>query len=209
MSKQKYYVVWKGQQTGVFDSWNECQESIKGFNGARFKSFNNKDLAFFAYEKGPSVNIWEVMTNDVYREISKKTPLPILKSISVDAACSGNPGLMEYQGVYTITSTKYFAQGPFEDATVNLGEFLAICHALAQMQKDKLDLPVYSDSLTAMNWLKAKKVNTKLARTQKNQKVFEYISRALTWLRSHQPKNQVLKWDTGNWGEIPADYGRK
>ncbi len=157
MPKSKYYVVWKGLETGVYNDWKSCQQLIKGVNGAKFKSFANKSIANFAFKIGPERNIWEEMTDDIYKEISKETELPILKSISVDAACSGNPGLMEYRGVYTYTSTEYFAQGPFDDATVNLGEFLALTHAIAQMQKDKLDLPIYSDSLTAIKWVRDKR----------------------------------------------------
>lgn len=42
--KRKYYVVWEGRATGVFDSWEECKEYVDGYQGARFKSFPTLSL---------------------------------------------------------------------------------------------------------------------------------------------------------------------
>ena len=116
---------------------------------------------------------------------------------------------MEYQGVFTETETHVFHQGPFPEATVNIGEFLALVHALAYLKKNKLDMPIYSDSLTALAWVRKKKVNTKLRPNETNKKVFELIERALFWLNNNTYDTQILKWNTKVWGEIPADFGRK
>lgn len=43
--KQKYYAVKKGNRTGIFLSWEECQEAIKKFSVAEFKSFESEDEA--------------------------------------------------------------------------------------------------------------------------------------------------------------------
>jgi ribonuclease HI len=209
MSHQKYYVVWEGKRLGVFDDWKICKDAITGFQGPRYKSFNNEEIAKLAYKLGPGKNIWDTMTKAQYNELSKKIALPDLNSLSVDAACSGNPGAMEYRGVDTKTGIELFKQGPFEMGTVNIGEFLALVHALAQLKKDKNILPIYSDSLTAIKWVNEKYVNTKLERSSRSTLLFEYLQRALVWLKSNQYQNKILKWDTENWGEIPADYGRK
>lgn len=209
MAKRKYYVVWKGHRTGIFEHWKDCESSIRGMRDARFKSFNNLALAEYAYQAGPVKNIWESMPDSVFKSLGQITPLPILNSYSVDAACSGNPGIMEYRGVDTKTGIVLFAQGPFHDATVNIGEFLAIVHALAQLRKEGKATPIYSDSQTAIKWVRDKRANTKLLKNSANQKVFGYLNRAVTWLKSHDYANEILKWDTENWGEIPADYGRK
>ena len=37
--KKKYYAVKKGYQTGIFDTWTQCQKQTQGFKGALFKSF--------------------------------------------------------------------------------------------------------------------------------------------------------------------------
>jgi ribonuclease HI len=93
--------------------------------------------------------------------------------------------------------------------TNNIGEFLAIVHALAFLKKHEVNIPVYTDSLTALKWVKDKKVKTKLKETPENEELFELIERAVNWLNNNTYNNAILKWDTKNWGEIPADFGRK
>jgi ribonuclease HI len=127
----------------------------------------------------------------------------------VDAACSGNPGLMEYRGVYTKTGEEIFKVGPLEEGTNNIGEFLALVHGIAILKQKNLSIPVYSDSKTAMAWLKNKKTRTRLEKSEKNEKIFDLICRAENWLSTNEYSTQVLKWHTEAWGEIPADFGRK
>ncbi|MEL6394070.1 MAG: RNase H family protein, partial [Bacteroidota bacterium] len=133
----------------------------------------------------------------------------IRRSISVDAACSGNPGLMEYQGVTTVNKRQLFHQA-FPLGTNNVGEFLAIVHALAFLQKQSEPyLPIYSDSKIAMGWVAKGKAKTTLKRSAQTEKLFEYLDRAEAWLAQNQVTNPILKWETERWGEIPADFGRK
>lgn len=206
MSK-KFYVVWEGHQPGVYADWAEAQKQVDGFPAAKYKSFPSKAEADQAF-KG---NYWA----HVNKTAAKKSPPPssasILRdSLSVDAACSGNPGRMEYRGVYTASGQELFHVGPLDDGTNNIGEFLAIVHALALLQKEgKPQMPIYSDSRNAQLWVKAKKCRTKLERTGRNDKVFELIDRAEKWLAVNKVTNPILKWETSAWGEIPADFGRK
>lgn len=131
-------------------------------------------------------------------------------ALAVDAACSGNPGEMEYQGVQVNNGKVIFRMGPFPDATNNIGEFLAIVHALSFLNKNGfIHTPVYSDSMTGMTWVRKKKANTKIAPTARNRELLDMIARAENWLRTHSYQNPVLKWETEKWGEIPADFGRK
>ena len=131
-------------------------------------------------------------------------------SISVDAACSGNPGKMEYRGVETQNKNELFHIGPLNEGTNNVGEFLALVHALAMLKKKgDSKTPVYSDSKIAMGWVKRKKANTKLKRTHRNERLFELTARAEQWLKANSYKTRILKWETKRWGEIPADFGRK
>jgi ribonuclease HI len=133
----------------------------------------------------------------------------IRESLAVDAACSGNPGLMEYRGVQVADNREVFHVGPFEEGTNNIGEFLAIVHALALLKKRNQNIPVYSDSVNAIKWIAKKKCNTKLAKSARNRDLFELIARAEAWLQNNSYQNQILKWETKLWGEIPADFGRK
>lgn len=172
-------------------------------------SFPNLETAQKAYGK----SYWEYAGKNVAQKdllvIDKKKGSPVLSSISVDAACSGNPGVLEYRGVYTNTGKEIFHRGPFQLGTTNIGEFLAIVTGLAWLEVNNLDLPLYSDSVNGMKWTKIKKVNTKLERNKDTEELFVLIDKALEWLHNHSPKNQILKWETALWGEIPADFGRK
>lgn len=205
MKKQKYYVVWVGREPGIYKTWKECEMVVKGFEGARYKSFETEDEAIRAYNSGVPAFRKTTPTKTVINSLDK----PILDSISVDAACSGNPGVMEYQGVDTANRKLLFHQGPFPEGTVNIGEFLAIVHGLAFLKKENSQIPIYSDSVTAIKWVKSKKANTKLVKSIKNSELFDLILRAENWLKNNEYKNPILKWKTDQWGEIYADFGRK
>ena len=205
--KQKYYVVWHGHHPGIYDSWEKCLAQVKNFPNAVYKAFNSRSEAEEAYHSGPE------FTKRSTQGKLKRSILSsdfISESISVDAACSGNPGVMEYRGVWTSDRGEIFHFGPIKNGTNNIGEFLAIVHALALLQKkdDKIT-PVYSDSKTAISWIKKKKANTKLQPDKANAQLFEMIARAENWLKTHKFQNPVLKWETEKWGEIAADFGRK
>jgi len=208
--KKKYYTVWKGRHTGVFESWDDCKAQIKDFEGAQYKSFETFDAAKQAL-KG---NYKDYISKGKFKsELSdaqlKKIGQPNYNSISVDAASSGNPGKMEYRGVDTKTKKQLFTQGPFEEGTNNIGEFLAIVHGLALLKKQSSDRIIYTDSKTAISWVKKKTCNTKLKRNAKNQALFELVDRAISWLKTNTYNTPIVKWETKAWGEIPADFGRK
>ncbi|MFC1731198.1 viroplasmin family protein [candidate division KSB1 bacterium] len=210
MGKKKFYVVWKGLKPGIYESWDDCQAQIKGFTGAIYKSFPLKELALEAYNKSYE-NFMGKNTHGNTLSSEEKALLgnPIPDSISVDASCSGNPGRLEYQGADTKSSIILFRKGPYEEGTQNIGEFLAIVHGLAYLAKQQSTIPVYSDSKTAIKWVKEKAVKTKLPRTSKNKALFDLVDRAVLWLKQHDYPNRILKWETAAWGEIPADFGRK
>jgi len=209
--KKKYYTVWKGHHNGVFETWEDCKAQIKDFQGAQYKSFTT----FEAAKKALKGNYKDYVgkTSKFKSELSeielKKIGEPNYKSISVDAASSGNPGKMEYRGVDTKTNKELFKQGPFTEGTNNIGEFLALVHGLAFLKKHNNDLIIYSDSRTAMSWVRKKTCNTKLERNDKNKPVFDLIERALVWLKNNSYTTTIVKWETKAWGEIPADFGRK
>ncbi|MCF6170259.1 MAG: ribonuclease H family protein [Bacteroidales bacterium] len=206
--KAKYYVVWRGKKPGIYHSWEDCKKQVTGFEGAHYKSFTSADEAKSAFNK----SYWEIVARKGKKDLKELTgkDKPILNSISVDAACKGNPGRLEYRGVYTDTETLLFERGPFEMGTVNIGEFLAIVLGMAWMKKHKItDMPIYSDSRTAIAWVRNKRANTKLKKTAANAVLFDALNKAVEWLKTNNPKIKVLKWNTREWGEIPADYGRK
>lgn len=211
--KNKYYVVWKGVVPGVYTSWDECKKNVQGFEHALYKSFPTSEEAQDAFTENPWKHLnskkSSKQTGPKYSELSNSSDKITTESIAVDAACSGNPGLLEYRGVYVADGIEIFHVGPLEEGTNNIGEFLAIVHALALLKNSNKSTPIYSDSVNAIKWVARKKCNTKLARSSKNKIVFELIERAEKWLLSNTFSNPILKWDTANWGEIPADFGRK
>lgn len=166
----------------------------------------------------PSNNKPSTSNNTVSRGCAQgSSPLPLegegegysLNSWAVDAACSGNPGPMEYQAIDLQTGAQVFHFGPLH-GTNNIGEFLAIVHALALMDKQGIkDKVIYSDSYNAILWVKKKQCKTKLVRTPETEQLFQIIARAEQWLRTHNVTIPVLKWETKKWGEVPADFGRK
>ena len=209
--KKKYYAVWKGHHTGVFEKWEDCKAQIKDFKGAIYKSFDSFDAAKKALKGDYKDYVGKTKTfqSELSEEKLKKIGQPNFHSISVDAAVSGNPGKMEYQGVDTQSKKRIFHQGPFEEGTNNIGEFLAIVHALALLKKQNSDKIIYTDSKTAISWVKKKNCNTKLELNEKNKPLFELVTRAVAWLNQNTYTNVIVKWETKAWGEIPADFGRK
>lgn len=219
--KQKYYVVWQGNQPGIYDSWAECEKQIKGVAGAKYKSYESRTLAEQAFRIGPELaaSVVERQTkgacllgvDDEGMTVVRtdvQGPKPELDAIAVDAACSGNPGVMEYQGVYVASRTQLFHYKAAV-GTNNIGEFLAIVHGLAYLKKNNLKQVLYSDSVNAINWVRVKQCRTKLALTPETAPLYEVIRRAEAWLHNNSYTTEIRKWDTDHWGEIPADFGRK
>jgi ribonuclease HI len=210
MGKQKYYVVWEGLEPGIYTNWTDCLLQTKGVKGAKYKSFDTKEEAEQALAASPSDYITQ-KAECPHPKSQGDSILPKeveLNSLAVDAACSGNPGKMEYRGVHIGSTQEVFHFGPLY-GTNNIGEFLAIVHGLALMKQKQLDLPLYSDSRNAISWVKAKKCRTKLPHNAKTKALFELIARAETWLKNNTYTTRIIKWETSKWGEIPADFGRK
>ena len=169
MAKQKFYVVWEGVTPGVYTSWTDCQLQIKGYEAAKYKSFDTREEAERALTMSPYAYIGKNAKAKSGGPKPSSDTLPscvIDNSLAVDAACSGNPGPMEYRGVH-------------------------------------------SDSANAISWVRQKKCKTKLPRTPETEELFLLIERAEKWLQGNTYTTRILKWETKEWGEIPADFGRK
>lgn len=207
----KYYVVWIGLIPGIYDSWEECKNQVEGWKGAVYKGFATIEEAEEAYSSPPELYFEKKSSHKVELPKKKSNELPaeiIRQAFAVDAACSGNPGQMEYRGVYLGDMEEKFHFGPVF-GTNNIGEFLAIVHALALLKQKGLDWPIYSDSRNAISWIRQKKCKTKLECNESTAVLFETIGRAEKWLASNKYSNRIIKWDTERLGEIPADFGRK
>ena len=106
------------------------------------------------------------------------------------------------------TGQVIFHFGPCH-GTNNIGEFLAIVHALALMEQKGIRKTIYSDSSTAQCWVRKCKAKTTLAPSPQTEHLLQLVARAERWLQSHAFRVPVIDWQTKEWGEIPADFGRK
>lgn len=219
---RKFYVVWEGRHPGIYEDWADAEEQIANFPGAKYKCYSSQEEAVKAFRKylvNEDAPLGEILvgasTNgaDANKKENDRSyfefPEIDLDGWAVDASCMGNPGVMEYRGVELRTGRELFRMGPFQDATNNIGEFLALVHAIALQYRQQDWHTIYSDSATGMTWLRNRRVKTTLKPTPGNARVFELMARALTWISSHQWNTRILKWQTQLWGEIPADFGRK
>lgn len=214
----KFYVVWEGRAPGIYRDWDECKAQIENWPGAKYKSFPDQDSATEAFRSDPGAFlIYKAMARHAKAEAEAgrrvdyaSNPAIAAGAWAVDAACSGNPGPMEYRCVRIDDGAEVFHLGPLADGTNNIGEYLAIIHAAALLaQRGDTRTPIYSDSRTALAWVRNRGARTKLEHTARNARVFELLARADRWIQAHTIVNPLLKWDTDNWGEIPADFGRK
>ena len=218
--KAKFYVVWQGREAGIYDSWAACEAQVKGV-AAKYKGFATRAEAEAALAANPEeyINLKpKPLLGSHHFAASDTTSAqptlllhgsPILPALAVDAACSGNPGLMEFRGVIADTGTQVFHRGPYVDGTNNIGEFLALVLGLAYLKKEKLDWALYSDSKTAISWVRQKQCKTKLEWSTKNQDLLLAVRAAEKWLHENTWTTAIYKWETEQWGEIPADFGRK
>lgn len=225
MAKSKFYVVWEGHQPGIYSSWPECQKQTSGYKDAKYKSYESRSEAEKAYQEGwkkhwgqsggakakGSTSSGKASFYGKRQSAATNIPMDQIDydSISVDVGTRGNPGPVEYKGVDTRTGQVIFTCGPIAKGTNNMGEFLAIVHALAYLQKQGSSKTVYSDSENALKWVKQKQAASTLVRDESTAEIWDLVDRAEKWLRTHTYSNKLLKWETRSWGEIKADYGRK
>lgn len=209
-SKANFYVVWQGREPGIYDSWSACEAQVKGV-AAKYKGFATLAEAQQAFAATPEDYITRKPAGEA--DLVSKSDLQakpiLLPALAVDAACSGNPGTMEFRGVIADTGTQVFHRGPYVEGTNNIGEFLAIVLGLAYLKLHNLPWALYSDSKTAISWVRQRQCKTKIDWNTRNQDLFLAVRAAEKWLHENTWTTPIYKWDTEHWGEIPADFGRK
>ncbi len=203
MTRSKAYVVWRGRKPGVYRTWDDCWAQVRGFSGAQYKSYPDQATADRAFNGGDLLT----PTTTPIRPPKTQTTGYVRQSYAVDGACAGNPGVMEYRGVQTDTGEEIFHRGPYPLGTNNIAEFLAIVTGLQWCAERGCNWPIYSDSQIALGWVQKGQCRTNLCLA--NTPLGAEIQRAERWLATHTYPNPLWKWDTRNWGQIPADFGRK
>lgn len=212
-TNRKFYVVWEGRAPGIYDSWEECEAQVTGYPGARYKGFGSQADAVAAFRGDDKSQLDIIRAIGAHRpDIINYSAFPEIRldAIAVDGACAKNPGPMEYRGVMVATGEEVFHLGPLEGGTNNIGEYVAIIHAASLLKRrGDTTTPIYSDSRTALSWIRRGRSNTTIKPDGHNSKVIELLRRADAWLAANRIVNPIIKWDTERWGEIPADFGRK
>lgn len=195
----KWYIVWEGHTPGVYDNWGECKRQIHCAAGARYKSY--KDIT-----RAEAEQIYQAGQTENQLEQEEVAP----DAIAVDASVprqprrDGVPWCGGGNGRRSVPWQKY----PL--GTNNMGEFLAIVHAMAYMAELNYYQPIYTDSATALKWVQRGKCQ-KHPRTQRTTALlWQHMKRAETVAASADlSRYQIRKWTTKLLGEIPADFGRK
>lgn len=208
--KKKFYTVWAGKQPGVYQTWEECKEQIHGYENAVYKSFTTFEQAENAFNSNSKdfigINTFKPTLSELELQIIGN---PIVDSICVDGAWNTQTHEIEYQGVDFKNKNRIFHFGPISKGTNNIAEFLALVHALGYCKKHALGYAIYSDSQTAISWIRRKKAATKIEVDDSSAQVLSLVKRAEEWLMKNEYSNKILKWETVAWGENPADFGRK
>lgn len=213
MSKKKHYVVWVGRTTGIFGNWADTEAQIKGFSGALYQSYKTIEEATAAFNAGsPNAAATVISQSKSAAKVNVLPPAgkPTHECLTVDGAFSGSTKVMEYRCVMNVSGEVIFRSKPFVGGSNNLAEFLALIGAMRY--RDSIGEPlldIYSDSKTALAWVRDKQLNTTIDIDSLDPVVQGRITAAMRYLKANPPPKNLKKWDTAAWGEIPADYGRK
>lgn len=209
MSNKKY-VVWKGKKPGIYNSWPECQAQVNGFSGAKYKSFP-ASIAQAAFKAGPDFDPNNPNAHKTSKATSTKG-VPTHECLTVDAAYGSKTTIMEWRGVMNVSRKEFFRSRPFKGGSNNIGEFLALVDGIRFLRENNLThLEIYTDSQTALAWIRSGKCNTTIDSRTLEAEVIERIKDAEAYLKQRSLRDiKIKKWDTPKWGiEIPADFGRK
>lgn len=207
-----FYGVWSGKQTGVFETWAECSAQVSGFKGAQYRKITANTLA----------DAQKVFEQESYQEgVKAKTETastavkPVQKgpdiafALTVDGA--DNSVESEYQAVWYPSREPAFKSKVFKGGTNNIAEFLGLVHAIRYLHETKKGTVIYTDSMTALAWVRNKRANTTAGQTGRlTEELKHLIGEAEAYLLTNGIGDiELHKWDTKQWGEIPADFGRK
>ena len=191
----KYYAVKNGRKIGIYYNWADCKEQVYKFPRAVYKSFDDiVDANHF---------ISGVTEHAVEPDYDKN-------SINCDGSYSSSTKIMEFR-IQETDSKKLILTKSYSGGTNNLAEFLGLVNSMSYLSKNSLnrDKTIYTDSKTALAWVRNGKVNTTYD-LESNQMLQQDIEEALLFLSGVKLHTfTIRKWDTRNWGEILSDFGRK
>ena len=96
MAKKKFYVVWRGRETGIFTDWPRCQRSVEKFPDARYKSFPSRAEAEAAFKGGNPGRAAYASRPAVKKTAAAAASTPAAGDFQMQVYCDGgcepNPG---------------------------------------------------------------------------------------------------------------------
>lgn len=137
-----YYAVRNGRKTGVFTSWDECEESVKGFTGAIFKKFSDEKMALDFVNNVPETPVSENPNCYVF----------------VDGSFNQNINLYGYGGILFDGTKYHLIQGSNNNPSMAVMRNVAgeICGNMEAMKLAKIlgikDITVYYDYEGIRSW---------------------------------------------------------
>lgn len=156
MAKQKYYVVWTGKTPGIYTSWPEAERQVKGFPGARYKSFPTRSEAEAAYSQGASARA--PSSKVVAKKPGKTAGADLTAAVNIycDGACDPNPGQAGTGiAIYRQGALAELWYGLYNPAgTNNTAELLGLHHALEFARAavaEQLSVAIHCDSKYAID----------------------------------------------------------
>lgn len=148
---KKYYVVWEGRQTGIFEDWPTAQASVAGHKGAKYKGFESRALAEEAFRQAPEKSIVAKKPSKTSRQ---RPAFELDQSFDIhifcDGGCDPNPGPAA-SGIIVYKSgtiqSKYL--GLYHRGTNNTAELNALFEAMRLAQdllEEGFKVQILSDS---------------------------------------------------------------
>jgi ribonuclease HI len=161
---QKYYVVWQGRETGIFNDWASCKKQIDHFPGARYKSFTTQQEAQAAFKAGvgKSTTTTKSVSNGFKKAPGIKTyteadikAIQVDTKIYTDGGCEPNPGKAgSGMAVYRNEQLAELWYGLYNPhGTNNTAELNALCQAMRMAEqelKHKRSVVIFCDSKYAI-----------------------------------------------------------
>jgi ribonuclease HI len=188
----KYYAVRYGLEgPKVYTDWTSCQAAVKGFKGAKFKSFTSQEDADAFIE----------MVEDVL------TSYPEGHHITVDASSSIKEDFWEFQMVWSDSKELIYRSPTYKGGTNNTGEVLGLAYAIKYRSENSLDCNIYCDSMTAISACEKGSYSMKSANI--SLETMRLVHKALGEIM-YIDRSHVIHWNNAKVGiEIPSDFGRK
>lgn len=204
MSTKKVYAVHKGRVPGIYETWSECQEQVKGVKNAKFRAFASREEAEAYVEFGV---MKDAGTSQDPRDVV----------VFTDGACPSN-GMQSRVTVAGVGA--WFGPEhewnvsepfPYPNPTNQRAEIYAIIRALEQCGDPlpERNITVVTDSkyceMIVNRWASKWKRNgwkTAAGATVKNRELIEEMVRLC---RLHRVKIQHVRGHAGNLGNEMAD----